>query len=327
MRIRAKIILQLVFAGLAVVAGHTRAEVDRKIAACFATRWSSARYNKSVELRNTEGSAAKEQVSESLSISCQVEIRNPERIIGICPAGTVTEMIDANGRDVSAAVLSPQQRDWHYEGLRYQNRFTQPRQVPGWQKALRSFLRIPANKNFKPELVADLQPSNMELRLDTGLLAGAPAEIRRIKGYFHAVTAAKFENVDVPFEPNEAWVRLTDDLEIQVREARNVGSSFHYRIEAREDSRRSMRGLTANDPLPSRIVTARQFIGIDGKPTRQFPGMRSLPVHVGGSGSGSGSDAQIKTIRFVIAVNPTHHEIPFKLEHIPLPDPAHSARQ
>jgi len=30
---------------------------------------------------------------------------------------------------------------------------------------------------------------------------------------------------------------------------------------------------------------------------------------------------QIKKIRFVIAVNPTHREIPFVLENIPLPKP------
>lgn len=44
-----------------------------------------------------------------------------------------------------------------------------------------------------------------------------------------------------------------------------------------------------------------------------------LPASIGGSGSGSGGNGPVKTIRFVIAVNPTDYEVPFDLEHIPLP--------
>lgn len=83
-----------------------------------------------------------------------------------------------------------------------------------------------------------------------------------------------------------------------------------------------MRPISVNDPLPSRIVVTRQFIGSDGKPTHHFSGIRRLPAHVGGNGSGSGGDSgQIQKIRFVIAVNPTHYKIPFAFEHIPLPKP------
>ena len=82
-----------------------------------------------------------------------------------------------------------------------------------------------------------------------------------------------------------------------------------------------MRPLSVQDYLPNRMVVAREFIGEDGKPTQHFSGLRRLPARVSGSGSGGGSNCRIKSVRFVIAVNPTHHEIPFVLEHIPLPKP------
>jgi len=322
MCIRGRIIIALLIVGLGAAAWSAQAEVDPKVAACFSTRWSSVRYNKSVVLRNSGGASAQEQISERLSISCEVEIRKPKRVLGICVAGTVTEMTDANDRDIRAAVVPSRGFSQRYEGLRYRDRFTGPRQVPRWQKVLRSLVDMPANKNFKPELLSELQPSNMELRLDTQLLGGTPGEIRRVKGYFHALTAESFENVDVPFEPNQAWVRVTGDLEIQVREARCDDSSYRYRIETRRPGRGfTGRELTVGQPLPSRIVTAQQFIPVDGKVRRPFAGIMShLPAHVGGSGSHSGSNRQIKTIRFVVAVKPTDHRIPFE----PLPDPAQS---
>ncbi|MBL7186361.1 MAG: hypothetical protein ISS70_08540 [Phycisphaerae bacterium] len=124
------------------------------------------------------------------------------------------------------------------------------------------------------------------------------------------------------FKQSDDWVRLTPDMEIRLKEAQCTESSFRFDIDSRpEEGGASMRPLSVQDYLPRRVVVARQFIGEDGKLSNHFSGLRRLPAHVTGSGSGGGSNCQIKTIRFVIAVNPTHHEIPLVLEHIPLPRP------
>ena len=80
--------------------------------------------------------------------------------------------------------------------------------------------------------------------------------------------------------------------------------------------------MKLGDPLPSRLVVARQVIGPDGKPQDRFLGSGPwLPIHVEGGMAGSGSDCQIKALRFVIAVNPAHCRIPFEFPRVPLPDP------
>jgi hypothetical protein len=186
---------------------------------------------------------------------------------------------------------------------------------------VRSALRLSSNQSFTPKLVRELQPSPLNLPLDAKALDQAGGQLRQVKGYFHALVAESLENTDVPFEPNDRWVRLTPALEIQLSQASCTASSFQYRIEERSQNQDS-RPLGPGDPLPSRLVVARQVIGLDGKPHDRFFGAPPwLPIHVGGGMSGGGTDCQIKALRFVIAVNPAHCRIPFEFQRVPLPDP------
>jgi hypothetical protein len=177
-----------------------------------------------------------------------------------------------------------------------------------------------------PQFVTELQPCRITMRLDKDLLGQARRELRSVKGYFHALIAESLENIDVPFEPNDAWVRLTPDVEIQVREAVCTPGSYRFSIETRPQGGGGMRPLMVGEPLPGRIVVARQLLGPDGKPDSR-PGPSFLPAPIGGRSSGSGGNFQIKTIRFVVAVNPTEHKIPFELAHVPLPNPAEQERK
>ncbi len=80
--------------------------------------------------------------------------------------------------------------------------------------------------------------------------------------------------------------------------------------------------MRLSDPLPERLVVARQLIGPDGKPRDEHFGQPPwLPMQVGGTMSGGWNDYQIKALRFVIAVNPAHRRTPFEFQRIPLPDP------
>jgi len=315
-----RVVLIAIFCtGLSTSGAESRTEAD--IASRFNVRWSSVQYRKAVVVYNPEVSSAKQETSETVSLGCEVEIRDPNLVLGVSRDCTVTELTDGRGREIK--VNSPPQGlgrfGRSYEGLRYSDRFAPPAKVPRWRSFLRSLLKLPQNTNVRPQRVTKLEPSRFQIQLDKRLIEQDGAEIRHIEGYFHALMAESYVHIDVPFEPNDNWVRLTPELEIQVREAHCDGSSYRLRIEALPRGGISMRPLSASGPLPDRVVIAKQFIGPDGKPTGRHHGFSHLPVPVAGSSSGGGRDMWITAIRFVIAVNPTHQKIPFELKHIPLP--------
>jgi hypothetical protein len=296
-------------------------ELDAKAAKLFKIRWSSITYNKTVTVSNPDVSSARGSVrgstGEGLQLSGQIEILDPNRVLGTSRDGIITQLVDSAGRDVNvppAPALSGS-----YEAPRYSRRFTQPPQVPKWQAFIQSVLRLPSpNANFRPQLVDELQPNSMNLQLGLDLLK-RPGEVRRVKGHFYALVAESIESIEVPFEPNNTWVRLTPDLEIQVQEATCTGNSYQYSVQTSGQQRSSMLSLRVGASLPSRLVVNQLLIGTDGQPTNRPMG--GMMGHVGGRGSGSGSGGPVKAFRFIIAVNPSHRKIPFEFGHIPLPKP------
>jgi len=310
---------------------QAKSEFDKKVADCFRVSWRSIKYNKTMSLYNpaVSSNGSDQKAVEIFTLSCEIEILDPNLTLGTNTEPIITQMVDSKGRDIDISQAQPRSKFMSYEGLRYHTRFRQPPRPPRWQTLIRSALRLPQKPRPRPKLVNELQPSPMRIDLDFGSFEPDSGEISRVKGYFHALMAESLEHVEVPFEPNDNWVRLTPDLEIQVREARctessyqfNTESSYQFNIETRSQGRPSMRPVSVEDYLPSRILVARQLIGEDGKPTRHLSGHRRVPASAGGRGSGSGNVGRIERIRYVIAVNPSHHKIPFTLEHIPLPEP------
>jgi hypothetical protein len=292
--------------------------LDAKAADYFTVKWSQIAYTKTDTIQNA--SAVTQGTSGSLVLSCAITIRDPNLVLGTLQQGVVTQLTGRQGQGIS--VGPPLQQPWlPYERPQYRQRFAQPPKEPHWRVLLRSVLRLSSNQSVRPKLVWELQPSQMNLQLDANALDQAGGELRQVKGHFYALVAESLENVDVPFEPNDRWVRLTPTLEIQLSQASCTGSSFLWRIETRPAE---YLPLKWGDPLPDRLVVARQIIGSDGKPQDRFLGSSPwLPLYVGGGGgmSGGGTDCQIKAFRFVIAVNPAHCRIPFEFQRVPLPDP------
>ncbi|MEJ2705182.1 MAG: hypothetical protein P8Z79_22305 [Sedimentisphaerales bacterium] len=297
-------------------------KTDAKTAKHFKVNWSSISYDKT--LINPKLSSRRQGVSSSrLTLSCEIEIVDPDLVVGTSGEGIVTQMTDPNGRNVDISSFAQTRSGsvrMRYEGLRYQSRFVQPPKPNRWLSLIRSALKLSRRAPARPELVNELQPSRMQVQLDARLCDRAGGEIRAVKGHFYALMAESIEHVDVPFKPSTGWVRLTDEIEIQVLEAQCTSSSYRMKIETRPRGGSAMHSLNVGDLLPSRIIKDRQLIGADGKPTRGAGGYRRAPATVGGISSGGGSNMQpVKKIRFVIAVHPTHYEIPFELEHVPLP--------
>lgn len=323
--IRVTIIL---LSGLSI--GSAGVEVDKKVTDLFDVNWESIRYNRSVSRYNLKVSSNEQdsRANETLELSCQVEIKDPNLVLGTCQQGIITEMTDSKGRNVESGQKLPQARNMSYRGLRYRQRFTKPPQLSRWKAIIRSLLRVRPTP-FRPELINELQPAQLDMQLDNGLLESSDKEISRIKCYFYALMAESLEYVEVPFEPNDHWVRLTDDLEIQIREAQCSASASRLRYTFDVDERwvggDRMNRLTVEDTLPEKIVMERQLIGEDGEKAGRSMGLLSLPAHVGGGGSGSHSGSSgvspIEKFHFIIAVKPSHCKIPFELKKIPLPDP------
>ncbi len=321
-RVRRVVVVQVVLLLVDPFPVQAGSEFDAKAAAHFAPRWSQVTYNKVVQVRNPAVSSTEREASENLSLSCEIVIRDPNLVLGTSREGVITQLTGRKGREIALSPAPSQSRPGQqYEGLQYQERPTRPPVVPRWRTWLRSTLRLPQDSTFRPQLVRELRPSSMGLSLDMAVLQQAGGELRSVQGYFHALMAESIDNVDVPFEPNDTWIRLAPDMEIRVREASSTGSSFRFNIETRPQGGSYGRPLSVGDPLPGRLVVGRQFLGADGKPTGYFGGFWHLPAPVGGMGGGGGPNTPIKAIRFIVAIRPTECRIPFELQHIPLPDP------
>lgn len=341
-RLRWKII-SVIFIISTVVSGESNETVfDKKLIKNFEINWESMDYDKRVSRYNLNVSSNQQRAraDENLTLRCTVEIKDPNLVFGISRKGILTEMTGGKKQKIeidqeqSMSQQHPMRRSMEmaYEGLRYHRRYTQPPQVPKWQAWIYKYLKIP-QKPFRPQLVDELQPPRIRFELDLALLDQSGGKIRSLKGHYYVLMAESIDHIEVPFEPNDTWVRLTDDLEIQVLEAEckvsGSGVKYSYEIEENRSGTRRMHRISAADYLPQKMVMGRQFIGRDGKQRHRSLGIMRIPAHVGGRGSGSSSSptgiSPIEKIRFLIAVDPKHCKIPFELKNIPLPDPESEA--
>jgi len=245
------------------------ADIDKKVVDRFEINWESMRYVKSVTQYNQKVSSNKQASSsnENLTLTCEIKIKDPNLVLGTLREGIITEVTDSKRRNIEISQELPQSRHMPYQGLRYQNRFTQPPTISRWRALLYKYLRIQPTP-FRPVLINELQPVQIQFQLDLGLLEPAGGEIRNLKGYFYALMAGSIEHVDVPFEPNDQWVHLTDGLAIQVREADCTisGSSIRYNFNIEENLLgERIHNLSVGDYLPKKMVMGRQFISDDGK--------------------------------------------------------------
>ncbi|UCF17199.1 MAG: hypothetical protein JSW59_07015, partial [Phycisphaerales bacterium] len=243
-------------------------------------------------------------------------------VLGISRMPIIEEMINDKGGDIEIDTEPRSSFQTRYEAPRYRRRFVPPQPQAKWKTAVRSALRLPQKESSRPQWVEEIEPSRMQIELSVGTGEQSGEKISRVKGYFYALIAESFEYVDLPFKKSDKWIRLTPDVEVQILDAFADGSSYRLRTKGRPEGGGFRGMLSAESYMPARLVTSRQLIGPDGKPVRRHSPSRMLPFHIGGNSSGSGSSmGQIKKIRYVIAVNPAHYEIPFVLENIPLPKP------
>ena len=313
-------------------AARSESKIEKKVEDNFKVNWTRISYTKTVSVSNPDAPEDQyrqvpqnqgQEVSERLSLSCQVEMLDPNFVLGISRAPTIEEMTDEKGGDIAIDAGSRSSFSMRYEPPRYRRRFVAPTKPAKWKTAVRSALKLPPSEGSQPRWVEEIEPSRMQIDIGVGTGEQAGEKIGRVKGFFYALVAESFEYVDIPFKKSDEWVRLTPDAEVQIAEASCDESRYRLQTKGRTEGRGIRGMISAEDYMPARVVTARQLIGPDDKPIRRNTGSRMLPfLQISGSSSSSGSvEGEIKNIRYVIAVNPTHREIPFVLENIPLPKP------
>ncbi len=315
----------LAFAGLANSNLPAASNANANLAKQFKVEWSTLRYQKSVSMKNPavhENQSGPAERNESLTLSCQIHVLKPDRILGICSTPTVSALAPNEVTIKNNASRSRFQS--RYEPLRYKPRFDRPESPSKIRTTMRSLLHLPQEPPPRPELVMTLEPSTIQIELGTAVLGPSVQEIAAVEGTFHVLEAESIAEIEIPFEPNENWIPVIDDLEILIKEAQSTPSSYRYRIDTRSPNsqgrRMSRRDIQVGSVLPERILIGQEFISEEGEPVHRSRS-HSLPVHVGGSGSGSGGKGPVTRIRYRIGVNPQHREIPFRLKSIPLPKP------
>ena len=300
---------------------QVKPQFNKEVADCLEVNWNSITYSKTIYNPAVSGKSQDQVVSEKLSVRCEARILDPKLIIGTCDIPVIEQIIDGKGRETDISRAQPRSNRMYYSTLEYKPSLTPtlPSSLFYWEGKARLALGLPLRARHLPKRASVLQPVRMGIQLDPGLLRRDTGEIGSIKGYFHALTAESSKHVEVPFKPDNKWVRLTSDVEIQVRKAWHTGTMARFDIGQRGRTGAAASYLYVGDSLPDAIVVERQFIGKESRPKPPVKFGRSLPGPIGGSG-GSDTGRQVEKIDYLIAVDPNHNRIPFEIEHIPLPE-------
>jgi hypothetical protein len=167
---------------------------------------------------------------------------------------------------------------------------------------------------------------------------GYPESLSRVEWTMGALVADAFEVVDVPFEPNEAWIELMPGLEIMVAEASVEEGRYSYRIEAIYDPNvvEYRAGSTwhfwADEAPAAAMLLETEILNADGESVHELSqsgsfsgggsshssedGLRVATLRGSGSCSACGYAA---IIRHTFALAPYEREARFVLEDIPVP--------
>ena len=262
--------------------------------------WSRVEYNK--ELRNP---AIPPQYQNSLeperfSISFVIKMADPRQLLGIAIDPTIEKIKDSRGVAIDINQKPPEPNRLYHNVI-----------LMRWLTTI--------NLNHPERIKIPTEQYTPRMELDASLRERLGDKIGLLKGYYEGLMAESFEYIDVPFKPDENWVRLTEEVEIRVVEARNVPDAYYYNIEQHPEDAISAKKdrVLVGEQLPHRLVVGRQMIG-----RNDFNiAAGGSGASIGGKGNGIGS---AETIRYVIAVNPAHVIIPVELRDIPLSAPAHS---
>ena len=102
-------------------------KTEKKIRDKFKVKWTQISYSKTVSLNNKDGSSDQQQdVSERLSLSCEVDILDPNLVLGISRESVIVEMTDDKGGNIEIDSKMSNPFQMRYEAIRYDRQFVPP---------------------------------------------------------------------------------------------------------------------------------------------------------------------------------------------------------
>ena len=90
----------------------TDANVDKKVTDLFEINWESMKYDRSVSQYNPKVSSNQQasRADENLSLSCKIEIKDPNLVLGISRKGVLAEMTDSKRQNIEINQEQPPSR-------------------------------------------------------------------------------------------------------------------------------------------------------------------------------------------------------------------------
>ena len=127
--------------GLSATRSNAKAEsgAEKIVEDNFKVSWSEIAYNKTLALRNPAVSGGQgRELSETLSLSCEIEILDPNRVLGVCREPIIEEIAYGRAKTVEIGPLSPGSGEMKYDFLRYRRRHvrTGPKCTKLWSSRL-----------------------------------------------------------------------------------------------------------------------------------------------------------------------------------------------
>jgi len=187
-------------------------ESGSKVAESLDVRWRYIEYRKMLynpaATSNTQG----QPKADSLSISCEVDMPEPELVLGTCNDSVIGQITDSQGGDVEIGNV-PSRSIFVYTN---RPRFRVSRAYVGLDGGPFVYTNRPRFRVSRAYVGLDggPEPTRLRVRLDGGLGKRISGEFG-LKGHFYALIAESLEYVELPFEPNDNWVSITSNVEIR----------------------------------------------------------------------------------------------------------------
>lgn len=263
---------------------------------------------------------ASDSLSPRVVFHGQVEVADPNGLIGLCTVPRDILVLDEEGRTINTALTAG--GPVVYEPLR----FATIAWVPTGDI---SFSAIP-----------------YEFSIDMSLYPPYPLAFAKIQWSMDVLLSDFVEAIDIPFASTTDWIELTPGLEVLVVEAVHQGDTFRYTIQTRYDPKKiaalqltSVRSERTGIAMPSwpagqlpeKFLIAAELLSADGK--------QVLDQRLGGDiisvGANDTGDPKTGTwtvfkrcstcgsagvIRHVIAWEPYERRVPLELENILVPE-------
>jgi hypothetical protein len=246
----------------------------------------------------------------SLSLATIVDLVDSTGLIGWTTTPTSVLAFDELGRMIVGSTLDNPMMRWYQQ---------------------------PRSSSALPGFPGDMFRNRFSLNLPVNPHATYPDLLGRVEWTMNVLLAEEIKTVDIPFEPNEAWIELAPGMEIMVEQATVEAGKYQYSIKTRYDRTKAdylMSGsvhLWRDQQLPAAAVLKMDVLNAEGKSIRDLGG----GAFSGGS-SASGSNNQMTgtargsgncqacgtaaTIRYTLAFGMYEQGIRLAVENIPVPE-------